>query len=81
MAFTNERIRRIAAVHTLIGISVKLGGCIVDGFGDLDPRHIDGLLEELRLRIRECELELWSWEDAGRLLFDDSLEAGEDLAS
>jgi len=66
MASSHHRIRRVAAVHSLIGIVVELGGRIVDGFGHLDPEQIDVLLEELGSRIHGCALQLGSREGDDR---------------
>lgn len=79
MASLDARIRRIAAVHALIGMVVELGSRIVDGFGYLDPEHIDVLLDELRTRLKEAELQLIDWEDADLDWLDGW--GSEDLAS
>ena len=81
MASQDERIRRIAAVHTLLGVVVEVGGRIVDGYGHLPTEHIDALLAEFRSQIKACEIQLWSWEDAGRRFFADCLDPDEGLAS
>ena len=65
MAYSDLRSRRVATVHSLIGISVELGSRIIDGLGHLDPDHLDVLLDELHSRVRECEVRLGSWEDFG----------------
>ena len=81
MASLDGRIRRIAAVHALIGMVVELGGRVVDGFGHLDPEHIDVLLDELRTRLKEAELQLFNWEDANLDWLDGWDGGSEDLAS
>ena len=81
MASPDGRIRRIAAVHALIGMVFELGGRIVDGFGHLDPAEIDVLLDELRTRLKEAELQLFNWEDATLDWLDGWDGGSEDLAS
>lgn len=65
MAYSDLRTRRIATVHALIGIVTELGGRIIDAYGHVDAGQIDVLLDELRLRIRECEVRFGSWDDFG----------------
>ena len=69
MVSNHEQIRRIAAVHSLIGIAVELGGRIADGYGHLSPEVIDALLEEFRAQVKAKEIQLWSWEEIGREFF------------
>lgn len=64
MPYSDPRTRRVATVHALIGIAKELGGRIVAADGHLDAEHIDVLLDELRSRVRECEVRLRSWDDA-----------------
>ena len=74
MPHDTERLRRIAAIHVLIGVTAELGARIVDGYGHLTPVHIDVLIAEFRDRLKACEHQLWSWEETTGLLFDDCEE-------
>ena len=81
MASLDARIRRIAAVHALIGMVTELGSRIVDGYGHLDPEHIDVLLDDLRTRLKESELQLVDWENANLDWLEGWDGGSEDLAS
>ena len=52
MAYDTHLIRRIGAVHAIIGTSFELGGLIVDAHHGMEADNVEVLMDEFRSQLR-----------------------------